>query len=210
MSARRAHGPRRAPAPIVPDRPIAIVAGVALVISLYLTITKFFAAGALFCERGGGCDIVQSSRWAMFFGVPTAGWGVLVYAGIGALALAGFTARRWLGAFLLAVIAAAFSGYLTWIELVVLRAICPYCIVVALAAVALLVLLIVRRPHAVMRRSWGAPVRLAALAVVTAVVVIVFGAAAFKVDTTFMASSAQEGLARHLASTGAVFYGAFW
>lgn len=204
------HGPRRAPAPIVPDRPVAVVAAAALLLSLYLTVTKLLAATALFCERGSGCDIVQSSRWATFFGVPTAAWGVVLYAGILALAVAGFTARRWFGAFLLAVVATAFSAYLTWIELAVLRAVCPYCLAVAAAAGVLLVLLVVRRPHAVTRRAWGTPTRLAALAVATAAAIVLFSMAAFSVDTTFMASSTQEALARHLASSGAVFYGAFW
>jgi uncharacterized membrane protein len=201
---------RRAQAPIVADRPVAAVAAAAAVIALYLTVTNLFAATALFCERGGGCDVEQSSRWATFFGLPTAAWGMALYAGVVALAMAGFTARRWLGAFVLAVIAVAFSGYLTWIELGVLRAVCFYCLVVAAAAVALLVLLLARRPHAVTRRAWGSPLRLAALAVVTAAAIVVFSAAAFRVDTTFMASSTQEGLARHLASSGALFYGGFW
>src|SRR5206468_10437790 len=136
------------------DRPVAAVAAVALLVSLYLAITKPVSATALFCERGGGCDIVQSSRWSSFFGVPTAAWGVVLYAGLVALAVAGFTARRWLGAFLLAVVAVAFSAYLTWIELGVLHAVCPYCIAVALAALVLLILLVVRRPHAVTNRAW--------------------------------------------------------
>jgi uncharacterized membrane protein len=201
---------KRAPVPIVTDRPVAAVAAAALLVSLYLTATKLFASPLLFCEAGGGCDIVQASRWATLFGVPTAAWGAVVYAGVLALAVRGFTARRWLGAFLLAVVAAAASGYLTWIELAVLRAVCPYCLAVAAMTGALLVLLLVRRPHSVTRRTWGAPRRLAALAVVIATLVIVVSAAAFRVDTTFMASSDQEALARHLASSGAVFYGAFW
>ena len=209
-STRGPRGPRSAPAPIVADRPVAAVAAVALLISLYLTATKLLSAAALFCERGGGCDVVQSSRWATFFGVPTAAWGALVYAGIVALAIAGFTARRWLGAFLLAVVAVAFSAYLTWIELGVLRAVCFYCVAIAIAAAVILVLLLVRRPHSVTRRAWGAPLRLAGIGVVTAAAIIVFSVAAFQADTGFMASSTQEGLARHLASSGALFYGAFW
>lgn len=201
---------KRTPVPIVSDRPTAAVAAAALLVSLYLTGTKLFASTALFCEAGGGCDIVQSSRWATLFGVPTAAWGALVYAGVLALALKGFTARRWLGAFLLAVVAAAASAYLTWIELAVLRAVCVYCLSVAAMAAALLILVLVRRPHSATRRTWGAPGRLAALAVVTAAVVIGFSVAAFRVDTTFMASSTQEALARHLAAKGAIFYGAFW
>ena len=201
---------KRTPAPIASDRPAAAVAAAALLVSLYLTGTKLSASTALFCEAGGGCDIVQSSRWATLLGVPTAAWGAAVYAGVLAMALRGFTARRWLGAFLLAVVAAAGSAHLTWIELAVLRAVCVYCLAVAAMGATLLILLIVRRPHAVTHRAWGAPGRLAAMALVTAAVAIGFSVAAFRVDTTFMASSTQEALARHLAAKGAIFYGAFW
>ncbi len=201
---------KRTPVPIVTDRPVAAVAAAALLVLLYLTVTKLLASPALFCERGGGCDIVQASRWATLFGVPTAAWGAAVYAGVALLAMRGFTARRWLASFLLAVVAVAVSAYLTWIELAVLRAVCPYCVAVAAMAAALLILLLVRRPHSVTRRTWGAPFRLAALAVVTATLVLVVSVAAFRVDTTFMASSTQETLARHLAASGAIFYGAFW
>jgi uncharacterized membrane protein len=202
--------PRQAPPPLVTDRIVAGLAAAGFLVALYLTITKLLATQALLCEQGGGCDLVQSSRWSTFFGAPTAAWGAVVYAGIAALALAGFTAQRWLFTFLLAVAATSFSAYLTWIELFVLRAICPYCVVVALIAVALVVVLLVRRPAVVARRTWSQPLRLAGIAVATGVVTVVVSAAAFQADTGLMQSSGQEGLARHLASSGAIFYGAYW
>ena len=201
---------KQAPAPVVADRVVAGLAGVGLLVALYLTVTKLIASQALFCASGGGCDLVQSSRWSTFFGAPTAAWGAVVYAGIVALALVGFTAQRWLFTFLLAVAAASFSGYLTWVELFVLRAVCPYCLVVAAVAVALVVVLLLRRPAAA-RRSWAShPWRLAGVAVATAVITVVVGAAAFQADTGLMQSSGQDALARHLASSGAIFYGAYW
>jgi len=176
--------------------------------ALYRTAPKLPASQALFCASGGGCDLVQSSRWSTFFGAPTAAWGAVVYAGIVALALVGFTAQRWLFTFLLAVAAAAFSGYLTWVELFVLRAVCPYCLVVAAVAVALVVVLLLRRPAAA-RRSWASqPLRLAGVAAATAVVTVVVGAAAFHADTGLMQSSGQDALAKHLEGTRAVLLAA--
>jgi uncharacterized membrane protein len=201
---------RHAPSPVVADRVVAALAGLGFLVALYLAITKLLTAPALFCAPGGGCDIVQSSKWATFFGVPTAAWGALVYAGIVALALVGFTASRWLFTFLLVVAAAAFSAYLTWIELFVLKAICPYCVVVAAVAVVLVVVLLLRRPATTARRAWARPVRLAGFAAATAVITVVVTAAAFNADTGLMQSSGQEALARHLASSGATFYGAYW
>ena len=203
--------PKHAPtARVVADRVVAGLAGAGLLIALYLTATKLLATQALFCESGGGCDLVQSSRWSTFFGAPTAAWGAVVYAVIVALALAGFTAQRWLVAFLLAVAAASFSAYLTWIELFVLRAICPYCVAVAAIAVALVVVLLVRRPAMPARRAWARPLRLAGIAVAIGVLTVVVSAAAFKADTGLMQATGQEALARHLASSGAIFYGAYW
>jgi uncharacterized membrane protein len=201
---------RHAPPPVVADRVVAVLAGVGLLVALYLTVTKIIASHALFCASGGGCDIVQSSRWSTFFGAPTAAWGAVVYAAIVALALAGFTAGRWLFTFLLTAAAAGFSAYLTWIELFVLHAVCPYCLVVAIISVALIVVLLLRRPATAARRPWAQPLRLAGFAVTTAVVAIVITAAAFQADTGLMQSTGQEALARHLASSGAIFYGAYW
>ncbi len=86
-----------------------------LVISGYLALTKL-TGGVLFCMAGRGCDLVQSSRYAVFLGLPTALWGAGLYAAIGGLALAGFTARRWLLAYLLSVVGVSFLLYLTFMS----------------------------------------------------------------------------------------------
>ena len=192
------------------DRPVAVLAAAGLAISLYLTATKLAGATALLCQRGGGCDAVQSSRYAVFLGLPTAAWGVGLYVIVGALALAGLTARRWLWAFLLAVVAASFAALLTYVELAILHAVCFYCVTAAVIAVALLVVLVVRKPHSTERRAWGAPRRLLTLGVAAGVVTIAIGVVGFLFETAAPATAYQEALARHLAQSGAVFYGAFW
>ena len=64
--------PKHAPTPVVvADRVVAGLAGVGLLVALYLTATKLLSSQALFCAAGGGCDLVQSSRWSTFFGAPT-------------------------------------------------------------------------------------------------------------------------------------------
>jgi len=203
-------GRHASPPPITADRLVAVLAAAALLISLYLAATQLAGRSALFCERGGGCDVVQSSRWATFFGAPTAAWGAVHFTLLLALALAGFTARRWLLAFVLAAIGVGFTGYLTWVELVTLRAACPYCLAVAALAIAILIALVLRRPHAVQNRAWGRPSRLVVVGAVAALLTIVVSAAAFLAETPREASSHQEALARHLKATGAVFYGAYW
>jgi uncharacterized membrane protein len=105
--------------------------------------------------------------------------------------------------------AVAFAGYLTWIELFVLRAVCPWCVVVALAGVAVLVTLLVRRPAPRGRRAPTRAARLVTIGAVTAVVTIVIATGVYVMDTTGPGGYA-EGVARHLAQTGGVMYGAFW
>jgi len=201
---------KRAPAAITPDWPVAALAGAGLAISLYLTLTKLAGATALLCHRGGGCDVVQSSRYATFLGLPTAAWGAGLYLVVGAVALAGLTARRWLWAFLLAVVGASFSAFLTFVELAILRAVCFYCLTAAVLALALLAVVLARRPHSTERRGWGAPRRLATLGATAAVVTIALGVVGDLTGSGVPATAYQEGLARHLAQTGAVFYGAYW
>jgi uncharacterized membrane protein len=115
-------------------------------------VTKLGGDSPLFCTAGGGCDIVQASRYAVFFGLPTALWGAGLYAAIGGLAIIGLDARRWLNAFLLAVAGASFSAYLTYIQLFEIRAVCGYCIVSAVVAASLFGVLLMYRPSGSGRR----------------------------------------------------------
>lgn len=199
---------RRRPAESVRrDWPIAVLATIGTGLSAYLAGVKLVGGFAVFCEAGSGCDIVQASRWATFLGVPTAAWGALLYAALVSLAVTGLPPKRWQWAFVLATVAVSFSAYLTGVELFVLRAICPYCVAVALVAVAVFVTLLVRRPPGGGRRSPTRPSRVIITGVVTAVVTIVLSAGVWVARGT---SVYAEGLARHLAADGDIFYGAFW
>jgi uncharacterized membrane protein len=187
---------------------VAAVAAVGLAISAYLASTKLAGGGLVLCEAGGGCDIVQSSRYAVFLGAPTAAWGAALYALITGLALAGLTVRRWLAVFALATAAVAFSGYLTYLQLFVVRAVCPWCLADAGVAVALAGTVLVRRPEA--RRRQTRPGRLALIAGGVAVATVVFAAGVYVADAPSERPAYREALARHLEATGAVFYGAYW
>jgi uncharacterized membrane protein len=199
-----------APTPARRDWAVAAVAAAGLAVSLYLSWTKWIGAAALFCERGGGCDVVQASRYATFLGVPTAAWGVALYALVAGLALAGLPPRRWAAAYALAVAAVAFSAYLTYLSLWELRAACPYCLADAGLALVLLATLLVRRPAVTGRRSPVRPRRLALIGASVAVVTVVFAAGVFVTGAPTVATGRQAEIARHLAASGAVFYGAYW
>ena len=204
------HGAARAPEPLRRDWLVIGLAAAGFAVSLYLTMTKIAGANALFCEGSGGCQTVQASRYAMFIGIPTAAWGMALYALIGVLAYLGLPQRRWLWVFGFAVSGVAFAAYLTYLELVVIHALCFYCLAAAAIAAVLLIALVVRRPGIGSRHALTQPRRLATIGIVVAVATIAFGVAGHMADTEGTASPYQEALARHLTDSGVIFYGAYW
>lgn len=119
---------------------IAILSLIGLLISVYLLMHRIGVVGSLACGVSGGCDTVQSSRWATFAGAPVPAWGALGYGLLLAVSVAGVTAagaraRIIPGALLgLATGAFVFSVYLTALEAFVIQAWCRWCIVSAFIA----------------------------------------------------------------------------
>jgi uncharacterized membrane protein len=185
------------------------LAAVGVAIAGYLTVTKLMGGSAAFCTAGGGCDAVQSSRYATMLGVPTALWGALAYAAIGGLALARLNPPRWQAAFALAAGAVGFSVYLTWISASVIHAFCPYCLASGAVAVVLLGVLVWRGRTLGGRRSPARPARMATVGVAAALAAIVLGAGIYAANPESAEPAYREGLARHLKDRGAVMYGAF-
>lgn len=119
-----------------------LVALVGVFVALYLAMYKAGVIGTLACG-GGECETVQASRWAVFAGLPVAVWGVGYYALVFALALLS-TTGRWaesrtlpLALVLVTGWGVLFSGWLTYLELFVIHAICRWCVVSAVIAVVL-------------------------------------------------------------------------
>jgi uncharacterized membrane protein len=191
------------------DWVVVVLSAAGLVVSGYLTWLKWGGREALLCVEGSGCDVVQSSRYALFVGVPTALWGALLYLTVGILASLGWTMQRWLAAFLLAAAGVGFSAYLTKLSLFDLRAACVYCLASGVIVVALLAVLLWHRPPARGRKSPLRPLRLATYGSLMAVGAVVFGAFVFAAGPSVPAGY-QTALAHHLTETGAVMYGAFW
>jgi uncharacterized membrane protein len=201
--------------PIEPElaRPDWIVVGLALAglaVAGYLTALKLGGTQAFLCRDGSGCDVVQASRYSVLAGVPTAMWGAAIYLAIAVLAAIPRTVRRWQAAFMLASGAVAFSLYLTIISVFVIGATCPYCLASGGIAVALLVVMVWRRPSTEGRQGAAyKPGRLVGLGITAAVLTVLVGAFIFAADFSVPAGY-QTALARHLAKTQAIFYGAYW
>ncbi len=115
---------------------IALLALVGLFVALYLWLYKIGAIGELKCGTGA-CEQVQTSRYAEFLGIPVALYGVVGYAALLGVALVGlqpaFLLKRGPTLLLagLSSVGVAFTGYLTYLELFVIHAICRWCVVSA-------------------------------------------------------------------------------
>lgn len=124
---------------------IAVLALAGAFLSTYLLLYKLGYIPGLACGTGD-CEVVQSSKWAMFLGLPVALWGLLYYAAMFALAAAGSfgtLAESPAVGRLLTVGSGGgllFSGWLTYLKVAEIHAICRFCVVSALIAVGLFAL----------------------------------------------------------------------
>ena len=115
---------------------LATLALIGVFVSTYLTLYKLGYIGELKCAVGS-CETVNTSRWATFFGLPVAAWGLGFY--VSALLLAMLSIQEKYAdsrAFSVAFVALTgwgvlFSGWLTYLELFVINAICMWCVISA-------------------------------------------------------------------------------
>lgn len=118
---------------------------------------------------------------------------MFLYAAVLALALAGMTIARWTAAYALAVVAVAFSAYLTYLALGELHAACPYCLADAAIAPAILGALLLRGPTGPGHRSAVQPRRLVAIGVAVAAVTVIFAASVFVTGAPIATSTYRYG-----------------
>lgn len=123
----------------------ALVALAGVFVALYLTLYKLGYIGTLVCAVGS-CETVQTSKWATFLGFPVGAWGVAYYVAVLVISLAGLAPaladRPWVSQLLVGItgFGAAFSLWLTYLELFVIHAVCQWCVISAILAVALFVI----------------------------------------------------------------------
>ena len=122
---------------------LVVLSVVGLLLSAYLTWTHFSGVAPVCLVGSGGCETVQTSRYAAILGIPVATLGLVGYAGRLTSALLRDEVGVFLGLFV-ALVGAIFSAYLTWLELFVIHAICQYCVTSAILMVAALFLTAVR------------------------------------------------------------------
>lgn len=122
----------------------ATLALLGLLVSVYLWLWKVGLMGDLACGAGG-CETVQLSEHGTLLGLPVAFYGVLGYAGLLGVSLAGlsprWTARRepTVALLVLSGLGVLFTGYLTYLEAFVIDAWCRWCLVSAFIIVAIFI-----------------------------------------------------------------------
>jgi uncharacterized membrane protein len=118
---------------------ITLLALIGALISLYLTLHKLGVIGTLACGTGS-CEVVQTSKYAIFLGVPVPYWGIAGYAVLTTLGLISLQPRYLesqavrIALIVTATAAFAFSVYLSALEQFVIRAWCRWCIASAVVA----------------------------------------------------------------------------
>lgn len=119
-----------------------------LLVSGYLAYVYLADAEAL-CTGVGGCDAVKDSRYAVVAGIPVPVLGIAGYAAIlavvlleGSSGLLGEQGR--ILVFGLSLLGTLYSAYLTYLEIAVIKAICPYCVASAVIMTAIFGVAVVR------------------------------------------------------------------
>lgn len=121
-----------------------LLAFLGLLDSIYLVWVKYTGAYAL-CGPIGNCESVNTSQYSEIFGIPISLLGAGTYAIIIVLLLLENRGQFWaefgsMIVFGMSLIGVLYSIYLTYIEIAVLKAICPYCVISAIILVILLLL----------------------------------------------------------------------
>jgi uncharacterized membrane protein len=117
---------------------LAVLALAGAGIAAYLTYSRY-SGGDVFCVAGaGGCETVQRSRYAELAGAPVAVLGLAAYLALLVTALVPGRTAAAAGAGI-ALAGVAFSAWLLYAQVVLIEAVCQWCVasdvVMALAAV---------------------------------------------------------------------------
>jgi uncharacterized membrane protein len=133
-------------------RVTAVLALVGIGISGYLTWVHYAGLDPVCVGGGGGCERVQSSRWAELAGIPVAVLGLGGYVAILASLALPEDPGALVAAFL-SLVGFGFSGWLTYVEIAKIDAICQWCVASAVIMTALALVSVARvlrgaPPHA--------------------------------------------------------------
>ena len=129
-------------------RAILVLAVLGLAVSVYLAVIKLANATAA-CGGIGDCESVNNSSYAEIAGIPIAIFGAAAYLVILGLAWIGgrrpeYDEQARMALFGVSLAGTLYSAYLSYIEVFVLHAVCPYCVVSAVCMTGILILSVLR------------------------------------------------------------------
>lgn len=116
--------------------------------SIYLLVYKLTGNNEM-CLGNGGCHDVNFSPYSEIGGIPVSVFGIaafLVIAGILLLEQRLEIPKEYgpLAIFGISLAGVAFMSYLTWLEIYVIHAICPFCVAAAVIIALIFILAIIR------------------------------------------------------------------
>jgi len=119
----------------------AIVALIGIADAIYLTV-HHYTAEAVPCSLTGGCEQVLTSEYAEIAGVPLAAFGAAAYFIAFSLALLSIYGNRmaWAIFGVQVVLMAIFTGWLIYVQAVLIGAFCQFCLLSAATTFTLAIL----------------------------------------------------------------------
>ena len=121
---------------------------IGLLVSIYMTIYKFTNNESM-CIGSSGCSEVNASRYSEINGIPVAVLGVIGYAAILALLFLeqrpGFIQEDGSMLFFgISLIGFLFTLYLIYLEIALIKAYCPFCLVSQAVMIVLFIISVIR------------------------------------------------------------------
>jgi uncharacterized membrane protein len=114
----------------------------------YLLIYKLTSNNAM-CWGNGGCHDVNFSSYSEIGGIPVSVFGIIAFLFIAGILLveSRFKIAKENGSlaiFGISLTGVAFTAYLTWLEIYVIHAICPFCVASAVIITLIFILALIR------------------------------------------------------------------
>ncbi len=130
------------------NRVLIALAIVGLAVSIYMTVYKITSNNKM-CLGSGDCATVNSSRYSEVNGIPVAALGVVGYAAILAVLLlekriSFFKENGSLLLFGMALTGFLFTLWLIYVEIFLIYALCPFCLVSQITMTAIFILAVIR------------------------------------------------------------------
>lgn len=104
---------------------LVVIATAGFGVAAYLTWVHYHPE-ALVCTRGGGCETVQRSHYAVLLGIPIAVYGLAAWGSVLVLVALDMPTARVL-VLAVALVSAAFAVYLVVLQIAVIDAVCVWC-----------------------------------------------------------------------------------